>query len=1059
MSNTNTLSQLQNFFKDLFQFDLADLDFGLYRLFHLKRAEIEAFINEQLPREVDAAFSEIGTTDRENLEKLLKNTAKRIRENLADDAILANGEISEAYASTKLGKEYVKLRQRIQAVQVTEGHKAEVFNHLYAFFSRYYEDGDFIPKRRYGSAETYAVPYNGEEVFFHWANRDQHYVKTAERFRDYAFRVRDLTGEYRVRFTMVAASVPKDNIKGRTRYFFPRPDLADWDAETRTFVLPFEFRLPTPEELETYGTNSKGQKTILQESVPAILEAAKDENLRALLQQDQRTGKQVEAGEEELPLLFKRLRHFCRKNTSDFFIHRDLRGFLTRELDFYVKDQVLHVMDLEADWEARRRVIRVFRRLALKVIDFLANIEDAEKRLFEKKKFVLETDYLVPIQHVPENFWEEILGNEAQIAEWRDWYALDPEKDLFNPEGAINAEFLRTHPTLSVHTRHFDRAFARRVLEALPFDDLDDATDGLLVHGENYQALRLLEERYQNGVQCIYIDPPYNTDASAILYKNDYKHSSWMALFRCRLLLGRNMLRQDGILCVAIDDAEVHRLFFILSELFGDDALLGTVSVRSNPAGRATIKGFSVAHEYALFLAKSGLSIPGHLPKSEHQIARYSEQDKTGRFEWVNFRKHGGLNANRTARPRLFYPIYAKQSGEIRIPEMIWDDAKQEWLAITQPNKDEVVVYPINAKNEEKTWKWGHETAKRKITELCAKLDSSNKIGIYMKSRMSKGTLPRTLWVDKRYSATDYGTNLLAHILGHSNSFSFPKSIYTVEDSLRVGNLGDLDYALDFFAGSGTTGHAVINLNRENGGQRKFILVEMGEYFDTVLLPRIAKVMYSPEWKNGKPKRLPTPEEAERTPRLVKIIRLESYEDTLHNLAAAAEKTFGSARERAIKELAGEEAYLLRYWLELPLAEAETTLRSLNLAHPFQYALQIPTDEGTLVKLVDVAETFNYLYGLRVRRYETWYSPGDGDRQYYAVKASDREGKRRILVLWRDIADYDPEKERAFLEEKLAEMEANGETWDEIWINGDSPTPGVASLDPLFKRLMMESVH
>ena len=261
---------------------------------------------------------------------------------------------------------------------------------------------------------------------------------------------------------------------------------------------------------------------------------------------------------------------------------------------------------------------------------------------------------------------------------------------------------------------------------------------------------------------------------------------------------------------------------------------------------------------------------------------------------------------------------------------------------------------------------------------------------------------------------------------------------------------------LDFFAGSGTTGHAIINLNHEDDGRRKYILVEMGEYFDTVLLPRIAKVMYSPEWKNGKPKRPITPEEAARTPRLVKIIRLESYEDTLHNLAAAAERIHGGERERAVKEMVGEAAYLLRYWLELPLDEAETTLRSLDLAHPFAYALEIPTDEGTQVKPVNVVETFNYLYGLRVRRYETWYSPGDGDREYRAVKATDREGKRRILVLWRDMQDYAPEKERAFLEGQLAEMEQIGETWDEIWLNGDSPTPGVASLDPLFKRLMMQ---
>ncbi|RMF65345.1 MAG: site-specific DNA-methyltransferase, partial [Calditrichaeota bacterium] len=421
------LSQLQAFFHELFQFDLADLDFGLYRLFHLKREEIEKFITESLPQEVDAAFSEYSTEELRRAREEYDELKARMEDEFGADALLPDGgvkpEVREKAQGMKSARElvaaYEDVHRKIQAVQVTEGHKAEVFNHLYAFFSRYYEDGDFIPKRRYGSRETYAVPYDGEEVFFHWANRDQYYVKTGEHFRDYTFKVANLMGEYRVRFTMAAASIPRDNTKGKTRYFFPRPDLAEWSADDRTFVLPFEYRLPTEEDIETHGRKSKPdaktktlkQEYILQDLLGDILSAASDENLRALLKQDQRTGKQIEAGEPELPLLLKRMTHFCRKNTSDFFIHKDLRGFLTRELDFYVKDQVLHAMDVEADWDARRRVIRVFRRLADKVIEFLANIEDAEKRLFEKKKFVLETDYLIPMQHVPESFWPEILAN------------------------------------------------------------------------------------------------------------------------------------------------------------------------------------------------------------------------------------------------------------------------------------------------------------------------------------------------------------------------------------------------------------------------------------------------------------------------------------------------------------------------------------------------------------------------------------------------------------------------------------------------------------------------
>lgn len=265
-SRLNHTEKLQALLRTLFQLDLADLDFGLYRLFHLRRTEIEEFISEQLPREVDEAFAAVSAEEEQRLEEELEDIKAQIKEQISEEAFLPTGELKPEYQQSdikmvqELSEKYEQVRKKIEETQITEGHKAEVFNHLVNFFSRYYEDGDFIPKRRYGARETYAVPYNGEEVFFHWANRDQHYVKTAERFKDYAFKLSDLSGEYRVRFTMTAASVPKDNTKGNRRYFFPRPDLAIYDANAREFVLPFEYRLPTPEEADHYGTNSKAQE-------------------------------------------------------------------------------------------------------------------------------------------------------------------------------------------------------------------------------------------------------------------------------------------------------------------------------------------------------------------------------------------------------------------------------------------------------------------------------------------------------------------------------------------------------------------------------------------------------------------------------------------------------------------------------------------------------------------------------------------------------------------------------------------------------------------------------
>jgi adenine-specific DNA-methyltransferase len=468
-------------------------------LLRLKREEIEAFLSKQLPSHVEKAFQSFASEERTALESEIAGLSDRIRKEVSEDALLSNGDVSPQYqdikvkAAEELLQRYQAAREKLKSVHASEAQMAEVFNHLYAFFSRYYDSGDFIPRRRYGALETYAVPYRGEEVFFHWANQDQHYVKTAENFRDYSFTVETLTGPSRIRFALTEASVPPGNIKGDTRYFFPLPGEVTWDNNSRTFELPFQYRLPTEKEAERYGKNSKFQEGLLQEALPKILKKIPDVNVHAVLSAhvDQKDG-------QDTSLLLKRLRHFCRRNTTDYFIHKDLQGFLKRELEFYIKDQMLHLGDLDGDLEAKRRTVRVFRQLADEVITFLAQMENVQKRLFEKRKFVLRTDYLVPIKEVPRELWKEVLSNKEQLKGWKDLFAIAPKKDLFNKAGKVNEQFLKEHPTLVVNTGYFQPEFKGRLL--ISFSDLDEITDGILIHGENYQTLRLLKRKFTGKV-------------------------------------------------------------------------------------------------------------------------------------------------------------------------------------------------------------------------------------------------------------------------------------------------------------------------------------------------------------------------------------------------------------------------------------------------------------------------------------------------------------------------------------------------------------------------------
>jgi adenine-specific DNA-methyltransferase len=583
------------------------------------------------------------------------------------------------------------------------------------------------------------------------------------------------------------------------------------------------------------------------------------------------------------------LRRYTARNTFDYFIHKDLSGFLRRELDFYIKNEVMHLDDVENESAPRVEQylskIKVIRRIAGKIIDFLAQIEDFQKKLWLKKKFVVETNYCITLDRIPEEFYPEIAANEAQREEWVRLFAIDEiEGDLTTPGYSVplTVEFLQAHPTLVVDTRHFAAGFVQRLIEAI--GELDELTDGLLIHSENFQGLQLLATRHKSACGVIYIDPPYNTDASAIAYKNDYKDSSWLSLIENRLLTAWPYLCPSGVLCIAIDDTEFARLRCLIDGTLGLDATLGVAAVRSNPAGRSTPKGFAEAHDYAVFIAASDKAVVGRLPRSERQLSRYAERDAIGHFEWVNFRRHGGREATREARPRMFYPIFAKQ-GLVRLPRLEWKVAKSSWVLLEEPCPGEEMIWPVNEAGQELRWKWGSESFSKQTDHFWARPDQSGRTGIYMKSRMhSEGMLPVTWWDAKEYSATEYGTNLLTNIFGVITDFSFPKALKLVVDCLRAANVQQDSFVLDFFAGSGTTGHDVIHLNREDGGQRKVILVEMGEYFDTVLLPRLKKVTYTPEWKDGKPNRLATEEEAERSPRIIKVIRLESYEDALNNL-------------------------------------------------------------------------------------------------------------------------------------------------------------------------------
>ena len=1035
--------RFQALLRELFQFDSADLDFGIYRIMNHKREVIERYIADDLPKLIADDVSQGVLAEQALLAEQLGKAQEEIREVLGAKSLDSDGKLQTVFHETPMGVRYLSLQKR-QAWHVArgadvDGIQATIFNHLYSFFSRYYDDGDFISKRRYSRRERYAIPYNGEEVHLHWANKDQYYVKTGEHFRAYAFRAGDIS----VRFEVVDANVEQDNVRGQKRYFIPRLQEAVWRVAEQVLRIPFEFRPLSAAESAKNGNNHL-QEALIAQAVEALPEHLDGVPLAAVTVERHRNG------DESVTLFEYHLRRYTRRNTTDFFIHKDLKGFLTRELDFYLKNEVLNIDGVEttdqttAEGWARGwfQMLRLMKTAGGQVIDFLDQVEGFQKMIWEKRKFVTDAQYCVSLRIIDPRFHPAIAACEAQWTEWKRLYAIDEaQTNLFNhassakDRDAKRVEFLVDHPSLVLDTAHFDQEFGDELLASLSDDGgLDDQLDGLLVRSENFQAIALLVTQCRGAMQCLYLDPPYNTDASAILYKNDYKDSAWLSLMADRLQVAVPLLRQGGVACVAIDDEEAARLRLLMQQLF--EVELGVVAVRSNPAGRKSKGRFSPSHEYALFFGDADAG-PSSIARSDNQLARYPLADEDGRYAWNNLRRHG-TGDRRTDRPKLFYPIYVDADNSLRIPMLKWNEDGQRYDVLEDPAGTETVVWPVvdeEGARVEKRWHRGPDSVGASTEEYRVRR-LAGRIEIDFKIRADDQAAPNTWWHDSKYASANHGPSVLKNLFGEKN-FDFAKAIALVEDCLRASGCAAGTTVLDFFAGSGTTAHAVVNLNREDGGDRRFTLVEMGEHFDDVVLPRVKKVMYSPNWRAGKPE-APAAQAVQRSPRIVKYMRLESYEDALNNV-----EFVDTGVQRAM-EL---EDYVIKYMLQWETRDSATLLNIEQLSRPFDYRLATHANGNGGTARADVAETFNYLLGLRVRTRKVYY---DDDRKYL-VYCGTADGQE-IVVMWRETAGWEPSDYRRDQQFVVAEKIAEGA--DTVYVNGVSFLDGAKALEPLFKERM-----
>lgn len=1030
----------RNVLRELFQLDQADLDFGIYRIMAVKRAEIERFLDQDLLPQVRQSLSKYQPASKAELEQNLEDMTRNLR---------AAGINPDDAPKVK------ELRESLAKATDLDALEDEIFSHLVTFFRRYYKEGDFISQRRY-KEDAYAIPYNGEEVKLYWANHDQYYVKSADYLTSYAFRTGDGTGP-RVRFEMVAAETERDNNK-------PAPDKerrfilheADPVAVERDSTHPAEETLVIRFEYRPDGENRKQDK-INDATEAAVLKAA-PANWQARL-----AAKAPTEANPQRTLLAKHLDGFTKRNTFDFFIHKDLGKFLRRELDFFIKNEIVYLDDLvdvnDAVVKQQLSKAIVLREIAHKIIDFLAQVENFQKKLWLKKKFVVETSYCITLDRVPQEIYAEIAANDRQREEWVRLFAIDEIAGYSTP---LTEDFLVTNPNLVVDTRLFDGDFTEPLLESL--SDIDATCDGLLIHSDNFQALNLLQERYREEVKCVHIDPPYNTTTSGFLYRNEYEHSSWLCMIDNRIGISLGLMSDDGSFLCHIDENEYERLHFVCENY--PIANAGTlVWDKRNPMNGG--RGLATQHEYVVWRTKQQgpinlrnktiLSMLAKAAELVHKAGGVSDTVKSSFAAWVN--GNNALSGGEKAYRYMDEEGCIYQSVSLRAPEPR-DDPKFHQPLI-HPVTGKPCPVPPNGFSRTPDTLQGMMDRGEILFGVDETTQPRQKYFLTEESRRQISSVMQ----DARKGRADTAP------LGLEFPYCHPVSLY--EELVGSVVHGKVDTTLDFFAGSGTTGHAVINLNREDGGNRKYILVEMGEYFETVTKPRILKVVYSPDWSDGKPTT-----RDQGISQLIKVLRLESYEDTLDNL----EFTRPGAQQRLLDEGNRDdpfrEAYLLHYMLELESRESPSLLNIQAFANPFDYRLKVTRNHEQQTVAVDLVETFNYLIGLRVKTLAAQqHLAAEFERDAHGrlavkstrtCKAGEGWSFRRVegetpqgqkaLILWRTLSG-DPEKDNALLDhyfERMAYSTRDLE-FDVIYVNGDNNLENLRRDDETWKVRLIEA--
>lgn len=732
MKDNTSLLKLQERLKDMFQFQSNDLNFGIFKIFKLKQVEIEKFINNKLEEIVEKELKNVSNNEEKEslleIELFLKDFQKSdlledIKWNY--DKIISLIDNFWNWNTHKL-KEILNSQRNWNIEWDLEN---KIYNYILNYFDLYYSNWDFGYNTR--SLDSYKVEYdedyNWSDVMFHWKHKWSYYIKTWNWFNSIKFDLDSKGIEFVLETNEDSEDdeITQNNNKDTNlkHYKLDRIEKT-WD---NTFKVIFNlWKTSTSKAVifkslfkEIYSINLDDEFILNKDWKPIFKDLWKDfdkttdgnkkwfsqlrikkddlvkkynsnfwrwEKLKAKSFDELNSKNITENTIINLWSLDNKLNSFYIWNDSDYFIHQDLKWFLTKEKEKFIKNNILWDLSsiLNAKIDNTALIIaKTFNNISDEIIEFLSVVEEFQKWIFEMKKKVLISEYCITLDKISEDFYSEILQNEKQKIEWKNLWFIEDEKE-------VNLKFLKENKSLVIDTKLFNQTFKDNLLNTI--DNLEDQTNGLLINSENFQALNVLMNKYRWKVKCIYIDPPYNTWWDGFVYKDSFKHSSWLCMMENRLTLARDLLTDDWVIFVSIDDNEQDNLKKLMDQVFWNENLIAEIITTSNPWWR-DYGWIALTHEYIYVYWKWNISELSLLVEKDK---KFQFKDDIWDFDTREVRNRN-VKFNDKNRPNLCYPFYVNDKK-----------IDKNWLyEISLENKKWFIkVMPLKSQWIQTVWRW-----------------------------------------------------------------------------------------------------------------------------------------------------------------------------------------------------------------------------------------------------------------------------------------------------------------------------------------------------------------